>query len=66
MTSGDWADTKPKQTTDRTQSMIELVNLYEDLTGQLNHLKTLCWNVCYGENFIGALDNLKKEVDKWN
>ena len=64
MTSGDWADTKPKQTTDRTQSTIELVNLYEDLTSELNHLKTLCWNVCYGEDMWGAIDKLKQEIEE--
>ena len=62
--SGDWADTQPKPTTDRTQSSIELVGKIEDLTSELNHLKTLCWNVCYGEDMWGAIDKLKQEIDE--
>ena len=62
--NGDWSDTKPLNTHDSAQFEVELVGKIEDLTSELNHLKTLCWNVCYGDDFVGALEKLKQEIDE--
>lgn len=62
MTNGDWSDTKPLNRHDSAKFEVELVEKIEQLTSELNHLKTLCWNVCYGEDMWGAIDKLKQEI----
>lgn len=63
---GDWSDTQPKITTDRTQSTIELVEKFKELTEENTKLKGLL-RECRGYiEYVGYLgvDTILNKIDE--
>lgn len=51
---GDWADTQPKNNTDRTDGMIELLNKYEQLKKENRKLE---WRLDKARTGLGYVGN---------